>query len=169
MEISNLIPHIEALIFASDKPLTSMEITELVNQAFGFMEDKIVADQDIAASVVRHTDFEQSEVLAVSDEGELIGGGEGEREREGERGEKAEGEEGYVNGHTFEGMEVDYGEETPADEEIPEEDLDLIGDSSFEENEEEQSDDDADRKTGDEDENEDEPSSESTSSTDEKE
>ena len=45
MEISNLIPHIEALIFASDKPLTSLEITDLVNQAFGFMEDKIVVDQ----------------------------------------------------------------------------------------------------------------------------
>ena len=49
MEISNLIPHIEALIFASDKPLTSLEITDLINQAFGFMEDKIVADQVDAA------------------------------------------------------------------------------------------------------------------------
>ena len=39
MEISNLIPHIESLIFASDKPLTSAEITELINQAFGFMEE----------------------------------------------------------------------------------------------------------------------------------
>jgi len=45
MEISNLIPHIEALIFASDKPLTSLDITELVNNAFGFMEDKISLDQ----------------------------------------------------------------------------------------------------------------------------
>lgn len=45
MEISNLIPHIEALIFASDKPLTSMEITELINNAFGFMEDKITTEQ----------------------------------------------------------------------------------------------------------------------------
>lgn len=45
MEISNLIPHIEALIFASDKPLTSLEITDLINQAFGFMEDKIVMEQ----------------------------------------------------------------------------------------------------------------------------
>lgn len=45
MEISNLIPHIEALIFASDKPLTSMELTELINNAFGFMEDKITLDQ----------------------------------------------------------------------------------------------------------------------------
>ncbi|MGZ3923747.1 MAG: SMC-Scp complex subunit ScpB [Flavisolibacter sp.] len=49
MEISNLIPHIEALIFASDKPLTSLEITDLLNQAFGFMEDKIVAEQVDAA------------------------------------------------------------------------------------------------------------------------
>lgn len=45
MEISNLIPHIEALIFASDKPLTAAEITELINQAFGFMEDKIEVEQ----------------------------------------------------------------------------------------------------------------------------
>ena len=41
MEIGNIIPHIEALIFASDKPLTSMEITELTNNAFGFMEEKL--------------------------------------------------------------------------------------------------------------------------------
>jgi segregation and condensation protein B len=45
MEISNLIPHIEALIFASDKPLTALEITDLVNQAFGFMEEKVNVDQ----------------------------------------------------------------------------------------------------------------------------
>jgi len=49
MEISNLIPHIESLIFASDKPLTSAEITELINQAFGFMEDKVVPEQTDAA------------------------------------------------------------------------------------------------------------------------
>jgi segregation and condensation protein B len=49
MEISNLIPHIEALIFASDKPLTGTEITELVNQAFGFMEDKLAVEQIDAA------------------------------------------------------------------------------------------------------------------------
>lgn len=45
MEISNLIPHIEALIFASDKPLTTIEITDLVNNAFSFMEDKVSLDQ----------------------------------------------------------------------------------------------------------------------------
>lgn len=49
MEISNLIPHIESLIFASDKPLTAAEITELINQAFGFMEDKIILEQVDAA------------------------------------------------------------------------------------------------------------------------
>jgi len=49
MELTNLIPHIESLIFASDKPLTSLEITELVNNAFAFMEDKITLDQVEAA------------------------------------------------------------------------------------------------------------------------
>lgn len=49
MEISNLIPHIESLIFASDKPLTPAEITELLNQAFGFMEEKLIVEQVDAA------------------------------------------------------------------------------------------------------------------------
>lgn len=49
MDISNLIPHIEALIFASDKPLNAAEITELINQAFGFMEDKVEPGQVDAA------------------------------------------------------------------------------------------------------------------------
>lgn len=44
-DLTTLIPHIESLIFASDKPLTSLEITELVNNAFAFMEDKITLDQ----------------------------------------------------------------------------------------------------------------------------
>lgn len=53
MEILNLIQHIEALIFASDKPLTSLEITDLINQAFGFMDDKIVVEQiDAALSII---------------------------------------------------------------------------------------------------------------------
>lgn len=45
MELSQIIPHIEALIFASDKPLTALEITELINNAFGFMEERITLDQ----------------------------------------------------------------------------------------------------------------------------
>lgn len=45
MELSSVIIHIEALIFASDKPLTSLEITKLINNAFGFMEDRITLDE----------------------------------------------------------------------------------------------------------------------------
>lgn len=45
MEISAIIPHIEALIFASDRPLTTLEITAIVNNAAGFMEDTISLDQ----------------------------------------------------------------------------------------------------------------------------
>jgi segregation and condensation protein B len=45
MTTADLIPHIESLIFASDKPLTTLDLTELVNNAFGFMEDKITLDQ----------------------------------------------------------------------------------------------------------------------------
>ena len=45
MEISLIIPHIEALIFASEKPLTTLELVELINNAFGFMEERITPDQ----------------------------------------------------------------------------------------------------------------------------
>jgi len=49
MTTSELMPHIEALVFASDKPLTTLEITELVNNALGFMDDKITLDKVEAA------------------------------------------------------------------------------------------------------------------------
>jgi segregation and condensation protein B len=45
MNISNLIAHTEALIFVSEKPLSSIEIVELINNAFGFLDDKIILDQ----------------------------------------------------------------------------------------------------------------------------
>src|SRR6478672_10408244 len=45
MELSTIIPHIEALIFASEKPLTGLDIVELINNAFGFMEERISLDQ----------------------------------------------------------------------------------------------------------------------------
>jgi len=45
MELSEIIPHIEALIFASEKPLTGLEIVELINTAFGFMEERITLEQ----------------------------------------------------------------------------------------------------------------------------
>lgn len=49
MEISTIIPHIEALIFASDKPLSGMELTEHVNNALGFIEDRASLEQVEAA------------------------------------------------------------------------------------------------------------------------
>ena len=45
MEINNLIPHIESLIFASDKPLSTLEVLELINNAFSFMDEKVSLDQ----------------------------------------------------------------------------------------------------------------------------
>jgi len=45
LELSVIIPHIEALIFASEKPLTALDIVELINNAFGFMEERIMPDQ----------------------------------------------------------------------------------------------------------------------------
>jgi len=45
LELSEIIPHIEVLIFASEKPLTALEIVELINNAFGFLEERVSLDQ----------------------------------------------------------------------------------------------------------------------------
>src|SRR5436190_23297072 len=49
MELSQIIPHIEALIFASDKPLTNLDLVELLNNAIGFIDDRASLDQVEAA------------------------------------------------------------------------------------------------------------------------
>ena len=49
MELSNIIPHIEALIFASDRALTALELTELINTSQAFIEDRATLDQVEAA------------------------------------------------------------------------------------------------------------------------
>lgn len=49
MELSEIIPHIEALIFASDKPLNNAELLELVNSALAFIEDRASQEQVDAA------------------------------------------------------------------------------------------------------------------------
>ncbi|MEO8860919.1 MAG: SMC-Scp complex subunit ScpB [Ginsengibacter sp.] len=49
MDLSLIIPHIEALIFASEKPLPNNELVELLNNALGFIEDRATADQVEAA------------------------------------------------------------------------------------------------------------------------
>jgi segregation and condensation protein B len=54
MEISTIIPHIEALVFASDKPLSNAELVELVNNALAFIEDRADAEQvDAALDAIR--------------------------------------------------------------------------------------------------------------------
>lgn len=45
MDTTALIPHIEALIFASDRPLMTLEIVELLNNTFGFMDHQVNLDQ----------------------------------------------------------------------------------------------------------------------------
>ena len=49
MELSAIIPHIEALIFASDKPLNETELVELLNGALAFIEDRATPEQVHAA------------------------------------------------------------------------------------------------------------------------
>jgi segregation and condensation protein B len=45
MEISFIIPHVEAIVFASEKPVTTIDLVELLNNALGFMEDRATLDQ----------------------------------------------------------------------------------------------------------------------------
>lgn len=45
MQLSELIPHIEALIFASEKSLTALELTDLANLALATEDEKILLDQ----------------------------------------------------------------------------------------------------------------------------
>lgn len=49
MELSFIIPHIEALIFASEKPLAISDLSELLNNALGFIEDRATPEQIEAA------------------------------------------------------------------------------------------------------------------------
>jgi segregation and condensation protein B len=49
MELAQIIPHIEALIFASDRPLGNTELLELLNNALGFIEDRATIEQVEAA------------------------------------------------------------------------------------------------------------------------
>ncbi len=49
MDLSIIIPHIEALIFASDKPLALQDLVELLNNALAFIDDRAAEDQVEAA------------------------------------------------------------------------------------------------------------------------
>jgi segregation and condensation protein B len=49
MELSQIIPHIEALIFASDRALGHEELLEMLNNALAFIEDRASLEQVEAA------------------------------------------------------------------------------------------------------------------------
>jgi segregation and condensation protein B len=72
MELSEIIPHIEALIFASDKPLNNDDILELVNSALAFIEDRATAEQ-VDTAIEGITEKYSSEFYAF--ELRQIGGG----------------------------------------------------------------------------------------------
>ena len=50
MELSTITPHIEALVFASDKPISISDLTDLINNALSFMDDK--AETELVSSGV---------------------------------------------------------------------------------------------------------------------
>ena len=60
MELSTIIPHLEALVFASEKPLSTLELTDLVNNALGFIEDRASLDQ-VESALSAITEKYQSE------------------------------------------------------------------------------------------------------------
>lgn len=45
MEIAEIMPHVEALIFASDRPLPAIEILDLLNQSKGFLDNQVNINQ----------------------------------------------------------------------------------------------------------------------------
>lgn len=49
MELTQIIPHVEALVFATEKPLSSREILDYLNNAMAFLEDRASLDQVEAA------------------------------------------------------------------------------------------------------------------------
>ena len=59
MELNFILPHIEALVFASDKPVSIAELTELVNNALSFMDDKTTLEQVGEALAAIHEKYER--------------------------------------------------------------------------------------------------------------
>lgn len=45
MDLTTILPHIEALVFATEKPVSVPELTELINNALSFMDDKATEEQ----------------------------------------------------------------------------------------------------------------------------
>ncbi|MBI3720503.1 MAG: SMC-Scp complex subunit ScpB [Sphingobacteriales bacterium] len=72
MELSVIIPHIEALIFASDRALGALELTELINNSQGFIEDRATLEQ-VEASIETIREKYNAEFYPF--EVRMIGGG----------------------------------------------------------------------------------------------
>ncbi len=49
MEVSDIIPQVEALIFASERPLSAIEILDYVNQSKGFLDNQVNINQVTSA------------------------------------------------------------------------------------------------------------------------
>lgn len=70
MEISQIIPHVEALIFAADRPLPVLEIVDLLNNALAFLEDRATLDQvESAIEAVREKYYSEFYAFEVRESG----------------------------------------------------------------------------------------------------
>jgi segregation and condensation protein B len=58
LQINFITPHIEALVFASDRPVSIGELIELVDNALSFMDDKVTAAQVVEALEVIREKYE---------------------------------------------------------------------------------------------------------------
>ncbi|MEO6454866.1 MAG: SMC-Scp complex subunit ScpB [Ginsengibacter sp.] len=72
MDPGIIIPHIEALIFASEKPLSANELLELINNALSFIDDKATEDE-IEQAIIAIQEKYNSEVYPF--EIKQVGGG----------------------------------------------------------------------------------------------
>ncbi len=70
MEISQIIPHVEALIFAADRPLPVLEIVDLLNNALAFLEDRATLDQvETAIEAIREKYYSEFYAFEVRESG----------------------------------------------------------------------------------------------------
>ena len=70
MEISQIIPHVESLIFAADRPLPMLELVDLLNNALAFLEDRATLDQvETAVEAIREKYLSEFYAFEVRESG----------------------------------------------------------------------------------------------------
>lgn len=70
MEISQIIPHVESLIFAADRPLPTLELVDLLNNALAFLEDRATLDQvETAVEAIREKYLSEFYAFEVRESG----------------------------------------------------------------------------------------------------